>query len=66
MIEYILLKYNDLNNHCHFHLHTADIAFMWVAYAFTKKDRTVIAQCEKVMASERGKSPAWNSRCMNN
>ncbi|MHB9326765.1 putative metallopeptidase [Phytobacter ursingii] len=52
--EHILLDSGDLHNTDHFHLQSADIAFMWASSAFAKKGRTVLGQCEEVMMRAGG------------
>nr|WP_259391268.1 putative metallopeptidase [Pectobacterium polaris] len=50
----IISESGNLYNPDHFHLHTADIAFMWASSAFEKKGRTVLGQCEEVMMRAGG------------
>lgn len=50
----IIMESGNLHNPDHFHLHTADIAFMWASSAFEKKGRTVLGQCEEVMMRAGG------------
>ena len=50
----ILLESGHLYNPDHFHLHAADIAFMWAANAFEKRGRVVLGQCEEVMLRAGG------------
>lgn len=50
----ILLESGHLHNPDHFHLHAADIAFMWASGAFEKKGRYVRGQCEQVMLRAGG------------
>ena len=50
----IIMESGNLYNPDHFHLHTADIAFMWASSAFEKKGRTVLGQCEEVMMRAGG------------
>ena len=50
----ILMESGSLHNEDHFHLHTADIAFMWASNAFDKRGRVVLGQCEEVMLRAGG------------
>lgn len=50
----ILMENGSLHNEDHFHLHTADIAFMWASNAFEKRGRVVLGQCEEVMLRAGG------------
>ncbi|KGA31129.1 putative metallopeptidase [Pectobacterium odoriferum] len=50
----VISESGNLYNPDHFHLHTADIAFMWASSAFEKKGRTVLGQCEEVMMRAAG------------
>ncbi|WP_323094492.1 putative metallopeptidase [Klebsiella variicola] len=50
----ILMENGSLHNEDHFHLHTADIAFMWASNAFDKRGRVVLGQCEEVMLRAGG------------
>lgn len=50
----ILMESGSLHNEDHFHLHTADIAFMWASNAFVKRGRVVLGQCEEVMLRAGG------------
>lgn len=50
----ILMESGHLYNPDHFHLHAADIAFMWASNAFDKRGRAVLGQCEQVMLRAGG------------
>ncbi|WP_194761001.1 putative metallopeptidase [Klebsiella variicola] len=50
----ILMEGGCLYNPDHFHLHTADIAFMWASNAFDKRGRAILGQCEEVMLRAGG------------
>ena len=50
----ILMESGHLYNPDHFHLHAADIAFMWASNAFDKRGHTVLGQCEEVMLRAGG------------
>ncbi|HHS9530465.1 TPA: putative metallopeptidase [Raoultella ornithinolytica] len=50
----ILMESGYLYNPDHFHLHMADIAFMWASNAFDKRGRVVLGQCEEVMLRAGG------------
>lgn len=50
----ILMGNGILHNEDHFHLHTADIVFMWASNAFDKRGRVVLGQCEEVMLRAGG------------
>ncbi|HBR1596288.1 TPA: hypothetical protein L9L86_000869 [Klebsiella quasipneumoniae subsp. quasipneumoniae] len=50
----ILMENGNLHNEDHFHLHTADVAFMWASNAFDKRGRVVLGQCEQVMLRAGG------------
>ncbi|MET5443086.1 hypothetical protein EGH56_17175 [Klebsiella aerogenes] len=50
----ILMENGILHNEDHFHLHTADIVFMWATKAFDKRGRVVLGQCEEVMLRAGG------------
>lgn len=52
--ENVLMESGKLHNPDHFHLHTADITFMWASNAFDKKGRVVLGQCEEVMMRAGG------------
>lgn len=52
--DQILTEGGSLYNPDHFHLHSADIAFMWASDSFDKKGRVVLGQCEEVMMRAGG------------
>lgn len=50
----ILTESGSIHNPDHFHLHAADIGFMWASNAFEKKGRFVLGQAEEVMMRAGG------------
>jgi hypothetical protein len=54
MNDNILIESGSLYNPDHFHLHTADIVFMWASGSFAKSGRIVLGQCEQVIMRAGG------------
>jgi len=53
-LETFIREGSPLHNPDHWHLEHADLKFMWASNAFTKKGRTVLGQCEELMARAGG------------
>ena len=54
IVSQVLMESGSLHNSDHFHLHAADICFMWASNAFDKKGRSVLGQAEEVMMRAGG------------